>query len=517
VEYQGFIGGSNPSRSAVLDSERSMNVFPEISSSPAAKSRSMLVGTPGLQALWTLPVGPVWALWAPPNVGGSFGTGVLYALAGPLFINGASGTNNLHLYSINGSGTATDLGSIAYANTTGSGQTRQYPPILVGSDTQIMVAGGTNLMAYTPGSGWTTLSGGTPPQFVVPCAYLDGYFFTAQQGTLYASNLNDGTSWSGANVLGSEDGPARIVALANLRRELWVFDTQKITVYYDAGNQSFPLSRIPGAVIKVGCLAPRSVVEAQGSLFFLGAENLTEQNFAIPAQTIGAVYRTNGYNVERISSHGIEQIISGWVNPDQAMAWTYQEKGHTFYVLNAAPGNDPSDGCLVYDLATGVWHERANAWLANPNWYAGISYAHAFGKHLVGGINTASGLGILYEMKSTFYNDFFSGSQAIARWRTGPPIASENFWNFFDEFCLDCEVGTETSGTQNLTLSWSNDGGQTFNAGTTISIGGSGAYLVRARWLRLGKARERVFKVSTSDAMPIAWLQAFLKMRPGRS
>jgi hypothetical protein len=65
-----------------------------------------------------------------------------------------------------------------------------------------------------------------------------------------------------------------------------------------------------------------------------------------------------------------------------AQAFTYQQDGHSFYVLNF-----PAAGkTWVYDVATGEWHERAVWDSVAMDWQPHLSRCHAygFGRHLVG-------------------------------------------------------------------------------------------------------------------------------------
>ena len=51
-------------------------------------------------------------------------------------------------------------------------------------------------------------------------------------------------------------------------------------------------------------------------------------------------------------------------------------------------------------------------------------------------------------------------------------------------------------------LRWSDDGGFTWSHEHWRSIGIQGAYKNRAKWNRLGRARDRVYEVTVSDPVP---------------
>jgi hypothetical protein len=55
----------------------------------------------------------------------------------------------------------------------------------------------------------------------------------------------------------------------------------------------------------------------------------------------------------------------------------------------------------------------------------------------------------------------------------------------------------------NITLEISNDGGFTFGPPLIRSLGAVGRWMQRVRWLMLGAARDRVFRLRCSDAVPL--------------
>jgi hypothetical protein len=47
----------------------------------------------------------------------------------------------------------------------------------------------------------------------------------------------------------------------------------------------------------------------------------------------GIVWKLNGYTPERVSHDGLEYAIQNYARTDDAQAYSYQQEGHTFYVL----------------------------------------------------------------------------------------------------------------------------------------------------------------------------------------
>jgi hypothetical protein len=65
-----------------------------------------------------------------------------------------------------------------------------------------------------------------------------------------------------------------------------------------------------------------------------------------------------------------------------------------------------------------------------------------------------------------------------------------------------------------IDMRFSDDGARTWSNVRTESIGQTGEYKKRVRWLRLGKSRNRVYEVVDSDPVNITFVDAFVKTSP---
>ena len=64
-------------------------------------------------------------------------------------------------------------------------------------------------------------------------------------------------------------------------------------------------------------------------------------------------------------------------------------------------------------------------------------------------------------------------------------------------------------------LQYSDDGGHTWSEEMWVSAGVEGAYAWRAIWRRLGRTRDRVWRVDMSDPVPWRILGAFVTVGKG--
>jgi hypothetical protein len=167
----------------------------------------------------------------------------------------------------------------------------------------------------------------------------------------------------------------------------------------------------------------------------------------------------------------------------------------------------------VYDVASGTWHERG---AFNGSTFTTLPvYGHCFawGMHLTQDATT----GTVYRMSTGIYSD--GGGRVLRRVRRAPHLFNENKRIAYDKFELHVEAGlgltTGDGSNPQISLRWSDNGGQTWSNYQTRSLGALGAYSQRAIWRRLGTARDRVFEVSCSEPIPLRIIDAYLDIRPG--
>lgn len=109
----------------------------------------------------------------------------------------------------------------------------------------------------------------------------------------------------------------------------------------------------------------------------------------------------------------------------------------------------------------------------------------------------------------------------VRRLRQTAHLSDEQVWLFFSKFQLDVQAGGGLNDGQGadpqVMLSWSDDGGHTWSAEHWVSAGKQGEYRRRAIWRRLGRSRDRVWRIVVSD--PVAWriLAAYVDVTKGTS
>ena len=465
-----ILGQAYVARSVNAADNRMVNLFPE-ATPENGKDVGFLNRAPGLRLLATVGSGPVRGMWQYGGYG--------YVVS--------SNT----LYRVDAAWNATVLGTVS-----GSG-----PVSMTDNGTQLFVA--CNPLSYIYNATTGVFAQITDPDFAgaVTVGYIDGYFVFNQPNsqTIWVTQLLDGTSVDPLEFASAEGSPDNLVGLIVDHREVWLFGTNSVEVWYDAGNINFPLERIQGAFNEIGCAAPYSIAKLDNGLFWLGSD----------ARGNGIVYRANGYTGQRVSTHAIEFAIQSYANISDAFAYTYQQEGHAFYVLTFPTGN----ATWVYDVATGAWHERAA-------FYNGQFSRHAsncqmsFNNEIVVG-DCASGN--LYAFDLDVYADNGGAQRWLRSWRAIPSGQNNLKRTAQHSLQLDCETGvglnTGQGSDPQAMLRWSDDGGHTWSNEHWTSMGAIGSYGTRAIWRRLGmteKIRDRVYEVSGTDPVKVAIIGAEL-------
>lgn len=497
-----ILGSAYVARSINAADNRCVNLFPEIVPE-AGKEPAFLNRAPGLRLLTTAGDGPVRGLW-------TYG-GVAYIVSGD------------KLYQMAGFGTPTVIGTVS-----GTG-----PVSMADNGTQLFIACNGPSYIYNNSTGAFGLI--TDPDFpgALTVGYLDGYFVFIEPNSqkVWVTSLLDGTSIDPLEFASAEGSPDNLVSMIVDHREAWLFGTNSVEVYYDAGNADFPLQRIQGAYNEIGCAATFSVAKLDNGLFWLGAD----------ARGQGIVYRSQGYTGVRISTHAIEYAIAQYGNISDAIGYTYQQEGHAFYVLTFPS----ADKTWVYDVSTQAWHERAG-------FDAGQFVRHrsncqmAYNSEIVVGDYEN---GNLYAFDLDVYADNGNTQKWLRSWRALPTGQNNLTRTAHHSLQLDCESGVGLNGLpySDLTylvtqsnlflitesgnflisaeassgvgvepkamLRWSDDGGHTWSNEHWSPMGKIGVYQQRVFWRRLGmtlKLRDRVYEVSGTDPVKVAIMGAEL-------
>lgn len=462
-----------------FDAQRSVNVYPTNSETGSSKTpQTALVGTPGLSQ------------FCQPAMAQARGAFEVNGRA--FFVLGNA------LYEIFEDGTSTNRGTLL--TTSGFVSIDTNP-------TQMCIVDGTYGYIFTYAS--NAFAQITDPYFLGAdtVTTLDGYFIFNKPNTniYYISALNNGLTGDALDFASAEGSPGNIVGIKVVHQQAWIFKTDSVPMIYNSGAADFPFANVQGTTIQYGCAAKGSIATSANTIFWLGQD----------IQGRGVVWMAEGYQPSRISTFAVETAIQSYENISDAVAYTYQEEGHYFYVLVFSGANTT----WVYDIGLKQWHERAyfNPVSSFYERHRAQCHIFAFNKHLVGDYEN----GKIYEQSLSIYDD----DGAPKRWmRTMPHMSGPSLeFVYYKRMQLDMQVGVglESGATEDtnpeVMLSWSNDGGYTWSNEIWRPAGQIGQYTKRLVWFRLGRARDRVFRFAGTSNTKVFLIGAYVDAVAGNS
>lgn len=444
-----------------LSSQRMINCYLE-QQEGGSKNIVAVFRTPGIETQFTLPEGPV--------RGGLVHKGL------PHFVSGEK------LYSV--SDTFAQLGDIP-----GAGRVD-----MISNGSQLGILANQDLYVYE-----ATVDKVTDPGFggAISATYADLFGVFAKPGSQDffinnpgAPSFPDLTDYDALDFATAEALPGNIVAVISDHREVFVFKEESAEVWTNTGNADFPFQSISNAFIELGCIAKHSIAKADNTIFWL-ANDMT-------------IRKADGYVPVRVSTHVIENDITKMAKRSDAYALSHAFNGHLFYVITF-----PSEGrTYVYDITTGLWHERASQGI---EWAPAVCL-YANDRTMVGDSKTGR-IGVI---SNQVHSDF---DQPHILSITSPPVHKEMRQIFFKRLQIDFQMGSglgigQGSDPQAM-LEWSDDGGLTWSSEYWRSLGRIGEYRKRAVWNRLGASRQRVFRLTFSDPVPFTMIQAWADVEIG--
>jgi len=319
---------------------------------------------------------------------------------------------------------------------------------------------------------------------------------TSNNGKFFWTEILDANDWPALNFATAESSADKIVSCDIVEGNIWFFGPRSYEVWRTGGNPDLPFDKIGGSSSEIGCSAPNSVTSIGQNVFFIGSSTAGNN----------VIFMSQGYNVNRISTHAIENYLENDISTsDDAVGFTYQQNGHTFYVLTLVTGNKT----FVYDLSTNEWHTRTSrdAQTNDEDRWDPIFATFAFGEVLVGTLSNAR----LLKLDLDRYYEW-DGRPIVRLFQS--PIYFDNYQEqFHKEFVVDMETGVGqnlgepfNSGIQTsqaydpkIMLQYSDDSGHTWSNEIWTDLGKAGEYLTRARWRRLGRSRARVYRIKVSS------------------
>ena len=326
--------------------------------------------------------------------------------------------------------------------------------------------------------------------------FLNGYTigFINDTNFFYVSEVGNGGVWPALNVAKKEFQPDNIVMVMSIAGFLWLFGQTSSEIWGESGDPDFPFGRVSGGVVDIGLAAPFSVQDVGGVAIFVGKDKLGA----------GAVYSVSGTSIKAVSTPAIDRRIQDLPDLSKINSFTYKRDGNQFYVIT----DENLETSLVFDLTSGMWHERAAIKL-DGEFAESPAICHTFGlnMHLVGGRD-----GRIYEQSEEFYQ---VGDMPLVRERVYTHLSFENKRFRVKSLEIGVSPGEGLQFGQGedpeLMLQVSKDGGRTWSGWDRVSIGKVGQYNKSIKFRNLGIAEIFTFKIRISDPVPVTIVGSYLE------
>lgn len=429
--------------------------------------------TPGLKSLGDCPTpGPGRGLYLASNQ-------VLFAAVG-------SG-----LYRVNTDWTMTLLGQLSTSSA----------PVSMSDNGQTLVAVDGSSFGWQVDLTSGAFSAITDPAFygATRADFLDTFFLFNNPGTnQWYCSQSEAVTFDSLYIVAKSSSPGPVAGVAVLGSEVWIIGLNSGSeVWFDSGASDFPFQRVPTGVIPHGTIAAGSIASTGDELLFLGADPLGER----------VLYAASGFQVQRVSTHGVEEAWRSYSFVQDAIAYTRRQAGHTFYVLTFPT----ADATWVFEPALGEagWHQWQSLGADGRQHRHRVAWgAHAYNALIGQDWQT----GALYLVSLDAYDD--AGS-AVQRVRSFPHMVNDGRQVLYSRFAADMEPGeTAGPGAPPISLRWSDTRGLSWGNPVTEDLGLPGQFDRSVSFRQLGIARDRVFELSWDAPVRTSLLGAFVDVVP---
>jgi hypothetical protein len=455
-----ILGIGTQSRSPNVTAQKRVNMYLEFE--PAGdKTQVIAYGTPGLKLAGTIGTSSIRGMLAVESF--------LYVVIGNEF------------YKVTPGFTATLIGN----TTESTGRVG-----MANNGLQLMIVEGAKGYIYTFASGAFAAIADADFPGGDTVAFNDSFFIVNKpdSGQFWISSSYNGTAWDGLDFATAESNPDNLIAVVADHGELILFSELSTEFWINSGGLNFPYSRISGAAMEWGIAARWTVAKFDNSLIWLAKNRLGEIQ----------VMRLNGYTPERVSTSDIENIINKYTNVSGASAFSYMHNGHPFYQLNF------DQGSWLYDGLSGAWSQLKGYGINRHR----AEMATLFGDRVI--VSDFEN-GNFYEPKGDQYTD--NGEPLISE-LIGRHVFDNEERLAINQLQVDLEAGVGLDSGQGvdprIILQTSKDGGHTWGNERFCDMGKVGEYKARAKWTRLGQARDWVFKLIISDPVKRVLINAWI-------
>ena len=164
--------------------------------------------------------------------------------------------------------------------------------------------------------------------------------WVAATGEIMWSESDDAGNIAAGSVVSAEADPDGLVRGIEFKGDLWALGRKSVEILRDTGATVDRFQRMPGGVLRRGCMSAASVQNIAEFIVWLGDD--------------GHVYRASGQGFEQLSHDGVQRAVTSVTDKATITSSSFTSRGVPFYVLSS------DDWTWQVSLKTGKWFERTS-------------------------------------------------------------------------------------------------------------------------------------------------------------
>lgn len=315
------------------------------------------------------------------------------------------------------------------------------------------------------------------------------------------SNVGDGSTASGLNIVGEETLPDDLVRDFVFEDIIYRCGVRSVVGWWNNPALTPPIDRLAGRVFYVGLAAINSIAETDQAFYWLG------DDFAI--------YRASGGSEQRVSTDAISNELQKFSDVSDAIANTFTFEGQNFYQITFPTGNKT----FVMNESLGVngWFELSsgvNSPLQSSK-YQGQTIISAYGQNMVADVDN----GNIYKLD---FDTFTNNLLPLQRIRVTQSVNGDLLNSKGKRVQMSCLKLIMESGVgiiegqgdnPRIMIEYSDDGGRSWNGGSWPRVGRLGEFTLQVEWFDLGSFYDRIFRISTTDPVNYSIYSATIDLR----
>lgn len=351
-----------------------------------------------------------------------------------------------------------------------------------------------DVLAITTGSTWYTYTASTTTLASDPDSDLVNPTTTGYLNSQYLFDNNDTTSAKGefiTSAVGSvaidaldfataESHPDDLIRIFVFDQLVYMMGSKSFETWFNSGVGRPPFDRTQGGTKPIG-IAGRDAITEQGLLYFLDDERIPRKLAGYDTLPIGNPPLGQAFDSQSTVSDCI--VFSMNLEHQDIIVYTFPTAGETW----------------AYSVQTDSWFQLSHG--VDGDRWRGAGHEYVYEKHLIPDHTN----GNVYELD---FNTYTNNSEVMQRQRATATIhsglygeAGREMWFNRVEFVIDVGEGLTTGQGSDPTLMvrYSDDGGYTWSAIDSYSIGETGDYLKKIELFQQGKAFQRVYELTYTD------------------